>query len=135
MMNGDPNLGTGFVLLDLIMVALLTISAIINIAVLQDKHIHETPIMAAGRRIVIAGLCILAVRFWYVITQTGDLSISLPSLLGISLVALGSGVIASERFWQRWRPAKYAGVERRKTDRRKADRRSGDRRCDEGDTK
>lgn len=127
-MTPETHDGMDFVVLDILMVLMLTISAVINIAVLRDKQIHETNTMAAGRRMVIAGLCVLAVRFWYVISQTGDLAISLPSLLGISLVALGSGVIAMDRFWQRWRPAPYAGVERRKHDRRCSDRRSGDRR-------
>lgn len=131
-MSSESNIGMGFVILDILMVIMLTIAAVVNIAVLRDNQIKETNIMAAGRRMVIAGLCVLSVRFWYVISQVGDLSISLPSLLGISLLALGSGVIAMDQFAQRWRPGPYTGSDRRRVDRRKSDRRSGDRRNDGG---
>jgi hypothetical protein len=128
----DPQYNEGMVILDAAVVFLMSLAAILNLAVLRDQRIVEPLAVAAGRRVMVGGLVILAIRYGYLFYQKGDLPIGFPTGAGLCMIGLGASVIAGTRLVRQWHKSHpVAQCDRRCgcADRRKANR-AEDPECD-----
>lgn len=71
---------------DWLLVALVTACVLGHLAVLRAPDYAESPQRESIRRVKIAGLTILAIRWWYVMLATGDLLIPSPTAMGLTLL-------------------------------------------------
>jgi hypothetical protein len=91
-------LGTGNIAADYIVTAVLWLAAVLQIAVLRDRSLPETRQSEAYRWLIFAGLLGLAVRFTFVLIDTGDLLVPVYSLIPVGLLALGAIGLGLEKF-------------------------------------
>lgn len=85
-----------------IVIVLLTVAAALNVAVLRDVHIVESPVMTAGRRLVIGAQMWLALRFAFLIGSEHDSGLSWYGVAGYAAWCMGSSMCALNHLSQRW---------------------------------
>lgn len=99
-MNGPVLIppGYGYVLVDVVTIALVFLAALVQLATYLDKTIHETPAVDAARMLMAAGYSIIGVRWSVLFWNSGaDLLISPMLLVGVALTALAQVVLAGNR--------------------------------------
>lgn len=102
-----------------ICIAALFVAAILNMAVVTDPYIKESFLATAGRRMVIAGLILVALRLLWLLIDVGDTPLSSTVAIALLLLSAGTSTIAIERIYLRWNPPPYDGVDRRNGDDRR----------------
>lgn len=81
--------GEGLVAWDYFVTVLLWIAAVLQIAVLRDRTIAESPQADACRWLIAAGLAGLAMRMSFILYDTGDVKASPFTLASVGMIALG----------------------------------------------
>lgn len=100
--------GAGGVALDIAVTLLLWVAAVLQFAVLRDQSLPESRTADAARWLVASGIAGLAMRFTFVLIDTGDILVPPYSLIPVALVALGTIALALDRL-RRPRFARRAG--------------------------
>jgi hypothetical protein len=89
--------GAGGVIFDVMVTGLLWLAALLQLAVVRDETLPESRTADAARWIVAVGLCGMALRFTFVLIDTGDILVPPYSLLPVALIALGMIALAMDR--------------------------------------
>lgn len=82
--------GHGDVVADVLLTALLWLTALVHFALIRDRGFHESAKRESYRWLIVAGTLGLAVRFTFLLADTGDLLISPYSVISLALVSLGA---------------------------------------------
>lgn len=89
------------ILAELMATILLWLNALLHIAILRDRNLPETLMMNAGRWLIAAGLCGLAISFTIDLVTLGYLGLSIEALVSIIVLALGGITAGLERLVRR----------------------------------
>lgn len=124
--------------IDIALTMVIYMTGIMNLAVLRDYKIIDNNTTALGRRIYTAGMFVLAIRFTYLVYINGELQLPWITVIGLSMISVGSLLFTAARIHERWeahrRQQMYDGPERRqcaeRRSRGRADRRQAGRRAD-----
>lgn len=99
---------------ELLVIAAVAAGAVLQLAVLRDRHIDESSFIASARRLMVAGQLLLVLRLAWLLGTEGDTPLSAPGAIALLLWAAGSGTEALERLRTRWHGLDdYRGPERR----------------------
>jgi hypothetical protein len=81
----------------LLFVALFFLAAIMQIALIRDAYFQEGHTSESSRWLMVAGFATLAVRFAYMLHEQGRVTLPWYSVISLSLITLGSILIALEK--------------------------------------
>ncbi len=87
---------------EIVVIALMTVAALLGIACHNDHHIKESLIKTAGRRLVIAAQLLVIVRLVWLLRELGDVMMTLPFFLVFLLWGLGSIMSSLDHIARRW---------------------------------
>jgi len=83
------NTGHGYVFMDYAITALMWLAVILQVAVLRDRSICETPFATSCRWLVVAGVCGIAARFTFVLADSGDVNLSPFGMASLGVLSVG----------------------------------------------
>jgi hypothetical protein len=81
--------GQGYVVLDYAVTVLLWLAVLLQVAVLRDRSICETHFALSCRWLVTAGVAGIALRFSFVLSESGDVQLPPFSLASLAVLAVG----------------------------------------------
>lgn len=83
------NDGAGLVVFDYIVTALLWLAVLMQAAVLRDHSICETAFAESCRWLIVAGVAGIALRFSFVLYDSGDIRLSPVGMSSLAVMAVG----------------------------------------------
>lgn len=83
------NNGNGYVAFDVAVTVLLWLAVLLQVAVIRDRSICETPLAASCRWLIVAGVAGIALRFSFVLVDRGDVNLPPFSLASLGVLAVG----------------------------------------------
>ena len=80
----------------------VVLAGVLNAAVLRDDLIQEDEESAAGRRLIVAGMALIALRIAWLLADQVVPGLSVFMCLGLMLCSAGASLIAAQRIKRRW---------------------------------
>ena len=93
--------------LEYMTLASVALACVLNAAVLRDDLIHEDEESATGRRLIVAGMALIALRIGWLIADQVAPGLSVFMCLGLLLCSAGASLIAAQRIKKRWEPSRW----------------------------
>jgi len=85
-----------------LVICVLGLAILCNIAVLLDVQIRESPVMTAGRRLIIAAQALFVMRLSWRLYDSGDSNLSWMAFFAFLTWGLGSIVCSLDHITRRW---------------------------------